>query len=178
MPAVRRVFSIYLTQVLLLAVVGGTIGVTLGAILPFVISWAFGAIIPLPIVPALHPDELLVALFYGLLTALVFAVWPLGRAHDVPVAALFRDMVAPQPLRPRKRYVVLTVITVLVLAAFAVLLAYDRRVAIIYVGYRRRSVRFAAHGRGNDDVPGAPSTAIAFDRVCVWLSPIFIGRVR
>jgi putative ABC transport system permease protein len=129
-----RVFSIYLTQVLLLAVVGGTIGVALGAILPFVISWAFGALIPLPIVPALHPDELLVALFYGLLTALVFAVWPLGRAHDVPVAALFRDMVAPQPLRPRKRYVVLTVITVLVLAAFAVLLAYDRRVAIIYVG--------------------------------------------
>jgi putative ABC transport system permease protein len=129
-----RIFSIYLTQVLLLAVVGGTIGVALGAILPFVISWAFGALIPLPIVPALHPDELLVALFYGLLTALVFAVWPLGRAHDVPVAALFRDMVAPQPLRPRTRYVVLTVITVLVLAAFAVLLAYDRRVAIIYVG--------------------------------------------
>ncbi len=129
-----RIFSIYLTQVLLLAVVGGTIGVALGAILPFVISWAFGALIPLPIVPALHPDELLVALFYGLLTALVFAVWPLGRAHDVPVAALFRDMVAPQSLRPRTRYVVLTVITVLVLAAFAVLLAYDRRVAIIYVG--------------------------------------------
>ena len=159
-----RIFSIYLTQVLLLAVVGGTIGVALGAILPFVISWAFGALIPLPIVPALHPDELLVALFYGLLTALVFAVWPLGRAHDVPVAALFRDMVAPQPLRPRTRYVVLTVITVLVLAAFAVLLAYDRRVADHLCRHRRRSVRFTAHSRGTDDVPGAPSTAIAFDQ--------------
>ncbi|HEY6024246.1 MAG TPA: FtsX-like permease family protein, partial [Pseudolabrys sp.] len=50
-----------------------------------------------------------------------------------PVAELFRDMVAPQPRRPRKRYVALTVIAVGVLAALAVLLAYDRRVALIYV---------------------------------------------
>jgi len=129
----QRVFTIYLTQILFLATVGGALGVALGAMMPFVISWAFGALIPLPIVPTLHPDELIVALVYGLLTALVFALWPLGRAHDVPVAALFRDMVAPQPLRPRKRYIALTVIAILVLAALAVLLAYDRRVAVIYV---------------------------------------------
>jgi len=129
----HRVFAIYLTQVLLLALLGGAIGVTVGAVLPFVISWTFGAIIPLPIVPALHPAELLLALIYGLLTALVFALWPLGRAHDVPVAELFRDMVSVQPRRPRKRYIVLTVIAVAVLAAVAVLLAYDRRVALIYV---------------------------------------------
>ena len=29
---------------------------------------------------------------YGLLTALAFGLWPLGRVHDVPVAALFRDL--------------------------------------------------------------------------------------
>ena len=129
----RRVFTIYLTQVLLLALLGGAIGVTVGAVLPYLISWTFGAIIPLPIVPALHPAELLLALIYGLLTALVFALWPLGRAHDVPVAELFRDMVSPQPRRPRKRYVALTAIAVVVLATVAVLLAYDRRVAVIYV---------------------------------------------
>ena len=43
--------------------------------------------------PALHPGELALALVYGLLTALAFALWPLGRAHDVPVGALFRDAV-------------------------------------------------------------------------------------
>ena len=129
----RRVFAIYLTQVLLLALVGGAIGVTLGAVLPFVISWTFGAIIPLPIVPAVHPGELVLAMVYGLLTALVFALWPLGRAHDVPVAELFRDEVAQQPRRPRTRYVAFTAIAVVILAAFAVMLAYDRRVAIIYV---------------------------------------------
>ena len=130
----RRVFAIYLTQVLLLAAVGGGIGMVLGALLPFLMSWTFGAIIPLPIEPALHPAELVLALVYGLMTALAFALWPLGRAHDVPVGALFRDVVAPQPRLPRKIYIALTAAAVMALAALAVVLAYDRRVAIIYVG--------------------------------------------
>jgi putative ABC transport system permease protein len=130
----KRVFAVYLTQVLLLALVGGAIGAALGAMLPFVIAWIFGAIIPLPFVPALHAGELLLAVVYGLLTALAFALWPLGRAHDVPVGELFRDAVTAQPSRPRKIYIALTAAAVAALAAVAVLLAYDRRVAIIYVG--------------------------------------------
>ncbi len=129
-----RVFSIYLTQVLLLALIGGAIGAVLGAILPFVISWTFGAIIPLPLVPALHPAELMLAMVYGLLTALAFALWPLGRAHDVPVGALFRDVVAAQPRLPRRIYIVFTTLALLLLGSVAILLAYDRRVALIYVG--------------------------------------------
>ena len=54
----------------------------------------FGKVLPLPVVPALHPDELALSLIYGLLTALAFGLWPLGRVHDVPVAALFRETVA------------------------------------------------------------------------------------
>ena len=130
----RRIFVIYLTQVVLLAIAGGIAGAVVGAALPFLIWWTFGAIIPLPIVPALHAGELVLAIVYGVLTALAFALWPLGRAHDVPVGALFRDMVAPQLRWPRKRYVALTALAVVVLAALAVLLAYDRRVAVIYVG--------------------------------------------
>ena len=129
-----RVFSVYLTQVLLLAAVGGVIGMLLGAALPYLVSWSFGALIPLPIVPAVHFGELALALIYGLLTALAFALWPLGRAHDVPVGELFRDTVAPQPRWPRKGYIALTAAAVLTLTTLAVLLAYDRRVALIYVG--------------------------------------------
>lgn len=130
----RRVFAIYLTQVLMLALVGGIIGTALGAILPFAISFIFGAIIPLPIMPSLHAGELFLALVYGLVTALAFALWPLGRAHDVPVGALFREGVTPQPQKPRPLYIAFTAIAVAALAAMAVLLAYDRRVALIYVG--------------------------------------------
>ena len=118
----------------MLAAVGGAIGMGLGAILPFLISWTFGAIIPLLIDPAVHPAELVLSLVYGLMTALAFALWPLGRAHDVPVGALFRDAVAPQPRWPRKIYIALTAAAVIALVVLAVALAYDRRVAIVYVG--------------------------------------------
>jgi putative ABC transport system permease protein len=129
----RRVFAIYLTQVIMLAFGGGLIGIVLGALLPFLISWLFGRIIPLPFDPAVHPGELVLALLYGLMTALTFALWPLGRAHDVPVGALFRDAVTPQAQWPRKIYITGTAFAVVALATLAILLAYDRHVAVIYV---------------------------------------------
>jgi putative ABC transport system permease protein len=128
-----QVFAIYLAQILVLALIGAGIGLALGAGLPFLIAALFGAIIPLPLAPALHLGELALALVYGLLTALAFALWPLGRAHDVPVAALFRDVVAPERKWPRTRYVGATALIVALLAALAVFFAYDRRIAMIFV---------------------------------------------
>ncbi len=128
-----RVFAIYLSQVLVLALVGSVIGVALGAALPFAIAAAFGSVLPLPIAPGIQPAELALALLYGMLTALAFALWPLGRAHDVPVSALFRDAVAPERRWPRRRYVLATVLVGALLAAFAILLAYDRRIATVFV---------------------------------------------
>jgi putative ABC transport system permease protein len=129
----RTVFAIYLVQTMLLALLGGVIGVALGAALPYAVWLAFNSILPLPIEPSLYPATLVLALVYGLLTALAFALWPLGRAHDVPVGALFRDAVAPLPQWPRPSYMALAAIATAVLAGLAVLLAYDRRVAVIYV---------------------------------------------
>jgi putative ABC transport system permease protein len=129
-----RVFAIYLFQVMALSLIGAAIGLALGAALPFAIDAAFGAVIPLPIEPSLHLDELALALLYGLLTALAFAVWPLGRAQDIPASALFRDAVSLERRWPRRRYVVAAVLVVLVLCAFAVFQAYDRRIALVFVG--------------------------------------------
>ncbi|MEI8150124.1 MAG: FtsX-like permease family protein [Hyphomicrobiales bacterium] len=128
------VFAIYLSQVLLLSAVGAAIGLVLGAALPFIIAAAFGSIIPLPIAPAIQPAELALAFGYGLLTALAFALWPLGRAHDVPVSALFRDAVAPGGRRPRWRYVFATMLVVAALAGIAVFLSYDGKIAAIFIG--------------------------------------------
>ena len=128
-----RVFGIYLTQVLVLAGLGALPGLAIGAALPFLIAWTFGTVLPLPIAPALHPGELALALLYGLLTAAAFALWPLGRAHDVPVSALFRDEVASDLRWPRRRYIVATVLLGCTLAMLAVELAYDRRIAAMFV---------------------------------------------
>ncbi len=129
----RDVFAIYLTQVAVLAVIGSVIGLVAGAALPFVIVGVFGKLLPLPVVPALHPDELMLSLVYGLLTALAFGLWPLGRVHDVPVAALFREAVASQWHRPRWRYLALMSLVIALLIAVVVGLAYDKRIAAVFV---------------------------------------------
>ena len=128
-----RVFQIYLTQVLVLAALGALPGLAVGAALPFLISWGFGAALPLPLAPAVHPGQLALALLYGLLTAAAFALWPLGRAHDVPVSALFRDEVASERHWPRRPYIVATALVGCALAGIAIALAYDRRIAAIFV---------------------------------------------
>jgi putative ABC transport system permease protein len=128
-----NVFLMYFLEILLLALVGIAIGLSAGAALPFVISASFGALIPLPFFPALYPGELALAFAYGILTATAFALWPLGRAHDIPASALFRDQIAPARRYPRMRYVVVTALAVMALAALAVVAASDRRIAIIFV---------------------------------------------
>jgi putative ABC transport system permease protein len=128
-----RIFAIYLTQVFVLALIGSLIGVVLGAALPFLIAAVLGAIIPIPLAPAVHPAELALGVVYGLLTALAFALWPLGRGRDVPPSALFRDAVAPERRWPRKRYLMGIAATAGVLAALAVALAFDRNVAAVFI---------------------------------------------
>lgn len=129
----RDVFAVYLTQVMVLAVIGSLIGLALGAMLPFAIVGLFGHLLPLPVVPALHPGALALSLLYGLLTALAFGLWPLARVHDVPVAALFRDAAHTESKRPQARYIAWMGLVVSVLIVIVIGLAYDRRIAAIFV---------------------------------------------
>ncbi|UZE49686.1 ABC transporter permease [Rhodopseudomonas sp. P2A-2r] len=129
----RDVFAIYLTQVLVLAGVGSLIGLALGAALPFAIVGLFGSLLPLPVVPAVHPGELALSLLYGLLTALAFGLWPLARVHEVPVAALFRDVASSEGHRPRPRYLAWMALVIALLIAVVIGLAYDKRVAAVFV---------------------------------------------
>ncbi len=129
----RDVFTIYLTQVIVLAGIGSVIGLAAGAALPFIIVGVFGKLLPLPVVPALHADELALSFVYGILTALAFGLWPLGRVHDVPVAALFREAVASEWHRPRWRYLALMAVVIALLITVVIGLAYDKRVAAAFV---------------------------------------------
>jgi putative ABC transport system permease protein len=129
----RDVFAIYLTQVVVLALVGSAIGLAAGAALPFIIVDVFGRVLPLPVVPAVHADELALSLVYGLATALAFGLWPLGRVHDVPVATLFREAVTSLWQRPRWRYLALMALVIAFLVVVVIGLAYDKRVATIFV---------------------------------------------
>jgi putative ABC transport system permease protein len=127
------VFATYCIQIMLVALFATAIGVGIGAALPFVVSWWLGAIIPLPVAPSLHPSVLVLSICYGLLTALAFALWPLGRAHDISVSRLFRDQVAPERAWPRTRYIVATALVVAIFAGLATQTTYDHRIAAIFI---------------------------------------------
>jgi putative ABC transport system permease protein len=127
------VFIVYCGEIVMVALLAALLGAALGAALPFAIVWVFGAIIPLPVAPALHPGVLALAIAYGLLTALAFALWPLGRARDISVARLFRDQIAAERSRPRPLYLIATAAIVALLAVLAVMTTYDRRVALFFV---------------------------------------------
>ena len=128
-----RVFVIALTEILALASLGVVIGLCLGSALPFVLEAAVRDLLPVPLEPHLYPRELALGALYGLLTALAFSLWPLGRVHDVPVSALFRDQIEPGQRWPRRRYIAMTVAAVGGLAATSILLSYDRRIAFAAV---------------------------------------------
>src|SRR5262249_36234237 len=100
---------------------------------PFIIVDLFGKLLPLPVAPAIHPSELALSLVYGLLTALAFGLWPLGRIHDVPVAALFRETITAERHRPRWPTLALMLIVVALLIPVVIGLAYDKRVAAVFV---------------------------------------------
>lgn len=127
-------FGLMLTQVMLVACLGVAIGVFCGAALPYLAVWGFGALIPFPLSPSLHPAAIGQGALYGLLTALAFALGPLGRAHDAPVQAVFREEIEPRRARPRLRYIVMTVAAALCLIAAVFGFSSDRKLALTYLG--------------------------------------------
>jgi putative ABC transport system permease protein len=89
------IMAVYLMQVGALAVLGVAIGLALGGGLPLALGPLLADRLPVPALFGVYPGPLAEAALYGLLTALVFALWPLARAREVRAAALFRDVVEP-----------------------------------------------------------------------------------
>ena len=89
------VFLTFFLQVMTVALVATVLGAALGAALPLAIVWLYGNALPVPPSVSFYPVPLLLALAFGLLSAVAFAVPPLSRARSVPPASLFRDVVSP-----------------------------------------------------------------------------------
>jgi putative ABC transport system permease protein len=122
-----------LLEFLAVAALGILIGLVVGAATPFLVAALAATALPYPLAPAVYPAELALGALYGLLTALTFAVAPLGRAHDLPASALFRDHVADIPPLPRPRYLLAAIFGGFGLAGLAILASPQRSVAIVVV---------------------------------------------
>ena len=88
------IFRIYLLQIATLAGVGIAAGLVLGAGVPLLAAPLISASLPFPAEFALYPGPLVEAAYYGVVTALLFSVWPLAQAQRQRAAALYRGAAA------------------------------------------------------------------------------------
>ena len=128
------IFRIYLAQILILAGVGIVIGLLIGAALPFVAAAVLQGLLPVSEASRLFPAQLLLAVVYGVLVTLAFSLWPLGRARQMPAASLFADRAIGSPVQPPRSYRLAQVLALAVLAAMAIGLSGDHRLALTYIG--------------------------------------------
>jgi putative ABC transport system permease protein len=128
------ILATYLIQVMLLALVGIAIGLVAGFGLTWLAAQALAGALPVPPRLGIYPRELGLAALYGLLTALAFALWPLGRAQRIPGAALFRDSIVATPGWPSRGILLANAAAVLALAALVIGTAEQPRFAMGFVG--------------------------------------------
>ncbi|MGJ8602749.1 MAG: ABC transporter permease [Marivita sp.] len=113
------IFQTYFLQIGVLSVLGVSIGLVLGALVPILFGPLIGASLPVPAIFTIHPAPLFEAALYGLLTALVFTLWPLARTEDVRPAMLFRDALDGTSALPAWRYVFATLVLLALLVGVA-----------------------------------------------------------
>ena len=115
------IFRTYFLEVGALALVGIAVGLVLGGGTPALTAWLARDTLPVPPVVSLYPTPLIVAAAFGVLTTVIFTLWPLARARDVPAAGLFRNIVSPIRGLPPMRYVLATALALAMLVGLALL---------------------------------------------------------
>ncbi|OWV67074.1 glycosyl transferase family 1 [Rhizobium sp. R339] len=128
------VVLIYLFQIAIIAFAGIMTGLVIGALSPIFAAQFLAQFLPVSTAPALYPGALLLATLFGILTTLAFAILPLGHAREVPATALFREQGFEARHLPSWPYVLLAALFMAALAGLAILTAYDRFIAVVFVG--------------------------------------------
>ncbi|MDZ7823872.1 MAG: ABC transporter permease [Ahrensia sp.] len=124
---------IYLLQILIVGSIGIAIGLVLAALAPIAAKAALVGVIPLPEGGYFYPNALGIAIIFSILTILVFALLPLGRARDVAASSLFRDHNLAGNKLPRLLYVVGAGLAAFLLAGLAIYFSVDRRLAAFFL---------------------------------------------
>lgn len=97
----RTLFTAYFFQIGAMSLLGVLLGLILGAVLPLGLAPLIAANLPIPADVGLTPGPLAEAGLYGLLTALIFTLWPLARVEQIRPAALYRDAAEHRKRWPR-----------------------------------------------------------------------------
>ncbi len=126
------VLRIYLIQIGVLALLGVLIGIVIGGALPLLFRDVLSENLPVPANLSIYARPLVEAGIYGVLTAFLFALWPIARARQIRAAGLFRDLVAPMRAAP----------TLGALAAMAALAGLTALAAVTFTGQATLALGF------------------------------------
>ena len=89
----KDVFWIYLSEIMLVALLGIAMGIAAGAATPVLAHTFLQDILPLPLTTQIEVVPLALTAALGLLVTLAFSIWPLARTHRIPASALFRHRI-------------------------------------------------------------------------------------
>jgi putative ABC transport system permease protein len=109
------------------------LGLAAGSLMPQVIGWVAGDILPVAPGFSFHPVPLAVSALYGLMIAFAFALPPLARARTVPAAGLFRSIVEAGQ-RPDRRTVLMVAAAISAIVLLAVVTAREPLFLLAFIG--------------------------------------------
>ena len=179
----RLVLDVYMIQSLMLAAVGIAIGLALGALAPLAVATLYEDALPITLAVEPHPIPLIVAALAGLLTMVLFVLWPLGRASRISPARLMRAGLTDERGRSAAPFalgsaaaglallvlavaaseerLVTAAISVGILAAFGLLLGFGALVQRFAARHRRTKPPALALAWASIGAPGSIARAIA-----------------
>lgn len=126
----RFVFAVYLTQILALALLGTLIGLAVGVAAPFLLAQILTGSLPFAPRMGIYPVPLMTAAAFGMLTAILFSLWPLAVTRAVSPSGLFRSRIARVPARLARRDVIAIAAAAILLVGLAALAANDAWIAV------------------------------------------------
>ncbi|HLA02992.1 MAG TPA: FtsX-like permease family protein [Aestuariivirga sp.] len=127
----RDVFWIYLTEIMLVALLGIAMGIAAGAATPVLAHAFLQDILPLPLTTQIEVVPLALTAALGLLVTIAFSIWPLARTHRIPASALFRHRIVHLHGFPRWPYLA-SIATALAGIATLIFLNFENQRATAY----------------------------------------------
>ncbi len=129
----RFVFRTFLFQVVMLSAIGVGIGIAAGAVIAVFASATVERLLNVPFDIAFSPAVFATVVAYGMLTAMLFALWPLASALNTSPATLFRNVVSAERQRPSWIFAAITFAIAVVLTGIVIATAEQRPFAIWFV---------------------------------------------
>lgn len=125
-----QIMSVFLVQILAMTALGILAGLAAGLAIPGFVEWLVGDAMPVKAQFTISPRSLGIATAYGLMVALLFTLWPLGRAEHVRASVLFRDTGNAVRGWPRRALIVWMVILITALFSLALATSQPKQLAV------------------------------------------------